>query len=185
MGCYDIRAEFGGKLLILPSDPDRIVFVNNENNRWEDGSRVTPDEMVSFIRFYGQDLLKQEPDRCFKYKIWFVDGEGYSYGDSILFDEKGAPLLKIENGLIKSTRIRCGCETRFPSPAGHGIRTTNDYDRFKYQIEDSGQFVKYKKRMLSSKERYRCRACGKTWILGKPDNPGCYIWTKEENLDKE
>ena len=120
MSYYDIRAECNGKTLILPSDPDRIVFVNHQNNRWEDG-------------------------------------------------------------IIKSNHVKCGCETRFPSPANLGIRTSNDYDWFREQIEDSGQFDKCRRKLFSSKERYQCRACKSIWILGKPDREGCYLWCREED----
>ena len=181
MNYYDIRTEFNGKTLILPSDPDRIVFVNNQNNRWEDGTSITVDEMVSFLVFYGQDLLKPRSERHFSYRIWFVDGQGTAYGDSILFNEQGEPVLKIEDGIIKSNHVKCGCETRFPSPANLGIRTSNDYDWFREQIEDSGQFDKCKRKLFSSKERYQCRACKSIWILGKPDREGCYLWRREED----
>lgn len=183
MGYYDIKAEFHGKTLIMPSDTDRIVFVNNGNNRWEDGASVTAGEMVSFLRFYGQDLLKPRGERQFPYTICFVDGQGTSYGDSILFNAEGEPLLKIEDGVIKSNHVKCGCETRFPSPAHLGMRTANDYDWFREQLEDSGQFDRSKHRLFSSKECYICRACRTVWILGKPDNQGCYLWCKEQDMN--
>ena len=179
MSCYEIKAEVNGKTMILPSDPDRVVFVNNKNNRWEDGTSVTAEEMVSFLKLYGQDICKPRGERQFAYRICFVDGQGTSYGDSILFNEKGEPLLRIEEGIIKSDHDKCGCETRFPAPANLGMRTTNDYDWFKEQVEDSGQFDRCKKRLFSSKERYICRACKTVWILGRPDNLGCYLWCKE------
>lgn len=183
MNCFDIRAAYNGRTLIMPSDTDRIVFVNNKNIKWDDGSSVTTDEMVSFLKIYGQDQLKPRKERQFRYKIWFVDGQGSSYGDSILFHENGEPVLKIENGIIRSSRIKCGCETRFPAAANLGMRTAGDYEWFREQVEDSGQFDKCRKNIYAPNERYICRACRTVWILGKPDSHGCYLWCREETLN--
>ena len=63
MSIYDIKVPFLKRTLILPSDTDRIVFVNNRSNHWEDGSPVTVEETVSFLRFYGQDRQKEPEER--------------------------------------------------------------------------------------------------------------------------
>lgn len=175
MGCYDIRAVWGSRTLILLSDTDLVVFVNNKSNRWEDGTVPTAEEMLEFLRFYGKDMLKEKNERLFRYSSTFVDGID-SYGNCILFDDNGNPLAKIEDGVIKSTAKKCGCETRFPALAGSVLRTTNDYDSYKNRIEESGQFNKLKAKCFSSKQIYECRACKRQWILGKPDNTGSYLW---------
>lgn len=126
MNCFDIRAAYNGRTLIMPSDTDHIVFVNNSDIKWDDGSSVTTDDMVSFLKIYGQDQLKPKEERQFRYKIWFVDGQGASYGDSILFNENGEPVLKIENGIIRSSRIKCGCETRFPAAGLSAVSCQQD-----------------------------------------------------------
>ena len=175
MGCYDIKVKWNGKTLILPSDTDIVVFVNNKNNRWDDGTAVTADEMLEFLCFYGRDRQKEKKERNIDYDITFVDGID-TYGDSILFADSGVPLVRIEDGMIKSTAEKCGCETSFPALLGSIIRTTNDYDSFKNRIEESGQFNKLGGNWFSSKQIYECRACKRQWILGKPDNTGCYLW---------
>ena len=95
-------------------------------------------------------------------RLIFISGDHFTANKNP--DEFGEPVLKIENGIIRSSRIKCGCETRFPAAANLGMRTAGDYEWFREQVEDSGQFDKCRKKWYFSNERYICRACRTVWI---------------------
>ena len=103
MSYYDIRITVDGRTAVLPSDTDRIVFINNVHNVWEDdGSPLTPDDMTALLECYGRDLLKDISERDIRPSVCFVDGEGMNYGNSVLFSKDGRPHIRREGGLLRA-----------------------------------------------------------------------------------
>ena len=97
---YSIKAFYRCRRLLLPSDTDRIVFVNNESNRWADGTPLSVDDMIGFLEYYGRDQRKPRDQRVFRSTIGFVDGEGMDYGHAVRFDSEGRPLVEVVDGRI-------------------------------------------------------------------------------------
>ena len=183
ISCYDILLEINGRTLILPSDNDRIVFVNFEKNRWDDGTPATVDDMIRAMRILMQDAVRPIAERDRKYSVGFVDGVGEEgYGKGILCTEDGEPVIRVEDGKIRSAATECVCDTSYPQ--GKGVRTEPSYGWFKARLDGPSAFdhLKWKRRL--KQDRYQCRVCKRIWILGKPDPLGRYLWLKEETLTR-
>lgn len=100
---YSIRAFYKCRRLLLSSDTDRIVFVNNTSNRWADGTPLSVEDMIGFLEYYGRDQRKPHDQRVFRSSIGFVDGEGTDYGHAVRFDDEGRPLVEVVDGRICAT----------------------------------------------------------------------------------
>ena len=104
------KTVFKGRTLCFGTDRD-VVFVNF--TEWEDGSDVSCEDVVECIT----QLHRNNPDIAFvdgtgkyifdeKTNTIVEDGNGPIYGEGIVFDKDGRPVVKIENGVILSTNPR-------------------------------------------------------------------------------
>ena len=120
---YTIRVYYKCRLLLLSSDPDRIVFVNNPSHCWADGTPLSTEDMLGFLEYYGRDQRKPPDERVIRYSIGFVDGEGFDYGNGVWFDEEGRPLVEVVDGRIRAI---VPASHLFLSGAGEGTPTIGD-----------------------------------------------------------
>ena len=177
------RMEYNGKIVIFTSDKDCSFWVNSEDTRFENGSPVSTEDIVELLTFYGHDLQKRRSIRQYKFPIWFWDDEC----KLILFDDNGDPVIRIEEGLIRSASYDCICDKTFPMYGGiHSGMGKGAFDEFKAQVESSGIFDKGKKKrkMYGYDMIYCCKTCGNEWVLSSPGSFEMWGWAVKKRLEQ-
>ena len=48
---YERAVDYNGRLVVLVSDPDQIVFVNRRSIKWDGVTPLTVDEIIPFLKF--------------------------------------------------------------------------------------------------------------------------------------
>jgi len=175
------KMEYNGKAVIFTSDKDRSFWVNNEDTRFEDGSPVSTEDIVELLTFYGHDLQKRRSKRQYEFPIWFWDDKHRL----ILFDDNGDPVIRIEDGLIRSASYDCICDKTFPMYGGAWMGK-GAFDEFKVQVESSGIFDegKKKRKMYGYEMIYRCKTCGNEWVLSSPGSFEMWGWEVKKRLEQ-
>lgn len=166
--------EYLRKRVLFSGDKDGNVWVNDKGTEFEDGSPVSIDDIIGILRCYGQEMPH-------KIKVWFWDDES----NFILFDAKGEPVIKIEDGKIRSAAHDCICDKTFPMHAGM-LPPGTDVREFMDKVEKSGIFDKGKKKrkLYGFRKLYRCETCGNEWILETDDLPGYSKWYVKSRMEQ-
>lgn len=174
-----VRMEYGGKVMLLPSDKDPNVWVNSPDIIFEDGSPASVSDVVEMLGYYGRDIIDPKGSHWKDCRIWFYDDEN----DLILFDTNGDPIIRMEDGKIRSAAHDCICDRTFPMHFGMRRGGASEYEKFKREVDDSGIFNSYE-RLIKKKTyvRYGCKTCGKIWTLKCPDQTGFFTWHVDERL---
>ena len=164
MALYDVGIDYNGRKVILHSDPDKFVFVNHGNITWEDGTPLTVDETVEFLKYYGRNHITPPCG-----EVAFMDGQDEYYGGYGLvidFDENGEPQYKIEDGKILSSQVLCDCER---IGAKHiRVASQEELEAFRANLVNSGTFTllneAYKVNNIPYYQ-YKCNKCGDIWLI--------------------
>ena len=89
MSMYDIPVNYDGRTIILHSDPDRIVFLNHDKIVWLDGTPLTNEEVIEYLKYFGRHGLTPVNEKFVHRDIVFVDGNSeYLYGTAIKESER-------------------------------------------------------------------------------------------------
>ncbi len=155
---YERAVDYNGRLVVLVSDPDQIVFVNGRSIKWDGVTPLTVDEIIPFLKFYGREVKKPKEQSTIQYPVAFVDGEGMHYGEDIRFDDNGDPIITVIDGCIKSTYIKCECEKLIIANAYAG--TMIEYYKFSHTLNRC-PFLKKSSGFITN--TYKCKLCGDVW----------------------
>lgn len=184
------RVEYNGKVILFFADIDGICWINDDSTVFEDGSPVTTEDLMEFLRYYGKNMVTPK-------NLWFFDGNpergNGSYGDSIRIDKDGNPLVTVKDGKIISTYVMCSCEEKYQyGKNGLIVRSQEEYDAKRKQLVSSGDFIEIRQGKPAKEGifrttkgvsyLYKCTKCGAVWDLPayvKPDKhfahlPGVY-----------
>lgn len=165
---YERAVDYNGRLVVLVCDPDQLVMVNKESIKWDGVTPLTVDEIVPFLKFYAREVRKPEDQRTIKYPVGFMDGLPGEYGDSIVFDDNCDPIIKIEDGYIRSTRVICECEKLIMS---HAYSATRKAYKETTRLLNNCTFLERTSSLLEN--TYKCTICGEVWFRKKLF-PGSY-----------
>lgn len=178
-----IRAEieYNGKTIVFLKDIDGFCWINDESIVFSDGSPVTTEDLMEFLRCYGEDMLRPRERRTIKEDLVFFDGNeavgSGSYGDAIRFDPDGKPLVKLEGGKILSAYEMCICEQKYQygQEGLFRVRTKEDHDAVRRRLVDSGEFIEIRqgtpmregliRTVKGVTYQYKCTRCGAVWDL--------------------
>lgn len=155
---YKAELEYNGKVMIFPCDRDPQIFVNIPDRQFEDGEKVTAQDVLELLTFYGHDIIRKPRDRKYKERVYFYDDDN----NLILFDSNGDPIVRVEDGKIHSASYDCICDKTFPMSGNK-----QDPDMFREEVESSGLFTKGKKKrkLYGCETDYTCKTCGNIWTL--------------------
>lgn len=165
MSMYDIPVDYDGKIVVLHSDPDRIIFLNHDNITWENGVPLSPEECVEYLRYYGK-IGFTPINKGLVYKdVAFFDSQKqyfHGYGLNIEFID-GEPQCKIEDGKIISSRIPCVCEQTYEYVS---LDDQEKYNAFCNNLVRSGNYT-YEGTQKDRAEYkvFMCNKCGKMWLF--------------------
>ena len=168
MSMYDIPVDYDGRTVVLRSDPDRIIFLNCDNIVWPDGTPLTVQECIDYLKYYGRHGFTPV-NKALVYKdVCFMDAQSeyfHGYGLVIDFDENGNPKCKVEDGRILSSRIPCICESDYQNIL---LDTRGKYDAFCGDLVSSGAFTYIGKQVGINNSKfsiYKCNKCGTSWLF--------------------
>jgi len=168
MSMYDIPVDYDGRTVVLRSDPDRIIFLNNDKIVWPDGTPLAVQECIDYLKYYGRHgFTPVNKDLVYK-DVCFMDAQSEyfnGYGLIIEFDENGDPKCKVEDGRILSSRIPCICERDYQNIF---LETCGKYDAFCGDLVSSGAFTYLGKQVGINKTEfsiYKCNKCGTSWLF--------------------
>ena len=169
MSMYDIPVEYDGKIVVLHSDPDRIIFLNHDNITWENGVPLSPEECVEYLRYYGKHGFTPVNKGLIYKDVGFFDCQKeyfHGYGLNIEFKD-GEPQCKIEDGKILSTHIPCDCEKTYEYIS---LADRKKYDEFCDNLVKSGNYT-YEGKQKDRVEYhiFRCNKCGTQWLFPEWD----------------
>lgn len=175
------RVEYDGKTIVFSKDIDGLCWINDESTVFEDGSPVTVEDLMEFLRYYGNDMIKPRDQRTIKEDLVFFDGNddvgNGGYGDAIRFAPDGVPLVKIVDGKIISAYVMCICEQRYQYGQASliSVRSKEEHDAFRHRLTDSGEFIEiregkpYHEGLIRTFKgisyQYKCTRCGAVWDL--------------------
>ena len=178
-----IRTEVGynGKTIIFFKDIDGFCWINDESTVFEDGSPVTAEDLMEFLRYYGKDMVRPRDQRTIKDDLVFFDGNeavgNGGYGDAIRIAPDGEPLVKIEGGKILSSYEMCSCEQKYQYGQSGliRVRSKEEHDEFRRSLTDSGEFIEIRQGTPAREGlirtvkgvtwQYKCTRCGAVWDL--------------------
>ena len=165
-GIIQFTTTYNGRKIKFGFDRD-IVFINCVC--YEDGSDVPCEDVirciyeihrsfpnVAMVDGTGSYVLDQETKALKK------DGNGPVYGNGIVFDTEGRPIVKIVDDVVLSSHIKCKCEDYYP-PAAYII--TEPLSKSRKQVKESGCFTDLKRRVPFGKFYCNCKKCGAEYCL--------------------
>lgn len=174
------RIEYNGKVILFFADIDGFCWINDDSTVFEDGTPVTTEDLMEFLRFYGKDAVKPIEQRTIKDLPIFFDGNeefgNGGYGDTIRIDKDGNPLVTIKDGKIISSYVMCSCEEQFQyGNGGFHARSQEEFDAKIKTLTDSGDFIEIRKGKPRKEGIFRtykgetylfkCTKCGAVWNL--------------------
>ena len=167
---YDRVVDFQGRKVVLPSDPDQIVFINDKMIMWDGVTSLTNEEKIELLKYYHQDKMKPKEERDIIFDMFFLDGSCGSsiecYGDGISFDDEGNPIVEIRDGLIKSSRVICPCEIYCIREVG-GTNIRKVYYETTRKLNKCDLFERSTEGFLGRFYVYKCKLCGDEWVRRK------------------
>lgn len=165
------RVEYNGKVILFFADIDGICWINDDSTVFEDGSPVTTEDLMEFLRYYGKNMVTP------KNLVFFDDNrERGSYGDAIRIDKDGNPLVTIKDGKIISSYLMCSCEENYQYGKGNfHVRSQEEFDAKRKQLVSSGDFIEIRQGKPAKEGiirtikgvpyLYKCTKCGAVWDL--------------------
>lgn len=172
-GIIKFTTTYNGRKIIFGFDRD-FVFINCVS--YEDGSDVPcedvirclydihkADSRIAMVDGTGQYYFDQET-HSFK-----EDGNGPVYGNTIVFDAEGQPIVKVVDDIVYSAYIKCVCDENYP-PAAFII--SDSLRKARKQVKDSGCFTPLRKKYLLFGKYYcSCKTCGAVYSMSGWDLP--------------
>ena len=160
------RVEYNGKVILFFADIDGICWINDDATVFEDGSPVTTEDLMEFLRYYGKNMVNPK-------NLVFFDGNpergNGSYGDAIRTDKDGNPLVTIKDGKIISTYVMCSCEEKYQYGKNKlTVRSQEEYDAKRKQLVSSGDFIEIRQGKPSKEGIIRSIKGVINWCLSMP-----------------
>ena len=120
-GVIKFSTQYNGQKIIFGFDRD-FVFINCVS--FEDGSDVSCEDVIQCMYMIHQtDPKVAMVDGTGSYyfdhdsKMFREDGNGPVYGNGIVFDSQGYPIVKVVDDVIYSAYNKCVCDDNYPASA--------------------------------------------------------------------